>query len=609
MGRIANLLAMLALIVSGTVGARSDSSQTRQKSGQHPSPTVPLKPLDPAQPERAVVGSPVNVMVIVTDRDGTPVANLSARDFEVRDDGAVQPIDAVSYQGGRDASGRLFAFFLDEYHVHGGPESTRVREGLARFVTSELRPEDVVVVMKPLDPLTSIHATPDRDEIRRLVTSFDGRKGDYAPRTTYESTYMSRSPETLDGERAQIVLSGLRALALGLGGIRDGRKALVFVSEGFVRTRSPEHEPTGGFRSLAQAANHFDVGVYPINPHPDPDDSGASQALREIANDTGGTTDVSTTDVFASLQRLERQLNSQYRLTYRPSRADDGQPHRVEVRVRREAFHVQARTLYVAPVNEAVKEAQLRAIEERAHPKLQRPNHQSVFIRSWLGVSRGSGDRTRVVVTWEPTDRVVGTPVRANAREVILIARTPDGAELFHGRIAPARNESLTGQTPLMAVFEALPGRVEIEMTIEGVNQKVIDSDVQHFDVPNLMAAKTVITQPEVLRTRTEREFKAVSVNAEAPPVVSREFDHAERLLIRVPAYGPGGTAVRVTAKLQNLLGQTLAEIPSIPCPRPGVTQFDLALAPFAPGEYQIEFTAAGQTGPLKAQLRFRLTG
>ena len=47
---------------------------------------------------------------------------------------------------------------------------------------------------------------------------------------------------------------------------------------------------------------------------------------------------------------------------------------------------------------------------------------------------------------------------------------------------------------------------------------------------------------PAVLRARTAREFQQLRTDADAVPIAAREFSRIEHLLIRVPAYGPGGT-------------------------------------------------------------------
>jgi hypothetical protein len=115
-----------------------------------------------------------------------------------------------------------------------------------------------------------------------------------------------------------------------------------------------------------------------------------------------------------------------------------------------------------------------------------------------------------------------------------------------------------------------------------------------------------------VLRTRTARDFADISQKADAIPVASRTFSRTERLLIRVPVYGPGDSAPNVTARLLNRRGTPMRRLGVITGPLPaGTIQFDLPLASLAPDEYRVELTAANPTGPkdeAKEMIAFRVT-
>lgn len=77
--------------------------------------------------------------------------------------------------------------------------------------------------------------------------------------------------------------------------------------------------------------------------------------------------------------------------------------------------------------------------------------------------------------------------------------------------------------------------------------------------------------------------------------------------MIRVSAYD-GGAPMQVTARLLNRLAQPIREIGQIPSDS-GIAQFDLPLAPLAPGEYFLQFTITGPAGPIDQRLSFRITG
>ena len=93
-------------------------------------------------------------------------------------------------------------------------------------------------------------------------------------------------------------------------------------------------------------------------------------------------------------------------------------------------------------------------------------------------------------------------------------------------------------------------------------------------------------------------------------PVVGRDFSRADRLLVRVAAYGPAGTTPSLTAKLLNRAGQVMSEIPVAPPASPGArADIEMALGPLAAGEYVIEITAAGESGEAKELVAFRVIG
>src|SRR5439155_21465858 len=96
----------------------------------------------------------IRLDAIVRGRQDRAIRGLSASDFESRDNGGPRPIDSATLESGR--GGRLIAIFLDDYHVQPGENTARARAALTQFVDSELRPNDLVAVMKPLDSLKAI---------------------------------------------------------------------------------------------------------------------------------------------------------------------------------------------------------------------------------------------------------------------------------------------------------------------------------------------------------------------------------------------------------------------------------------------------------------------
>src|SRR5207248_3247739 len=82
-----------------------------------------------------------------------------------------------------------------------GANADRVRDSLLRFVDHDLSPQDLIVVMKPLDSLLAIRTTRDRAVSRAAIESFGGRRGDYEPRNAYERDYIAGTPARIDAAR------------------------------------------------------------------------------------------------------------------------------------------------------------------------------------------------------------------------------------------------------------------------------------------------------------------------------------------------------------------------------------------------------------------------
>jgi hypothetical protein len=146
-------------------------------------------------------------------------------------------------------------------------------------------------------------------------------------------------------------------------------------------------------------------------------------------------------------------------------------------------------------------------------------------------------------------------------------------------------------------------------VSVEGTSAQVLDSETREISVPDLTSPQTALGTPEVFRARTVREQQQLKTDADAVPVASREFSRSDRLLVRIPAYGPGNTTPTVTAKLLNRDGQAMSELPVSPGAAPSVPQVEVPLAGLAPGDYVLELTATGAGGEAKQLVGFRVTG
>jgi VWFA-related protein len=541
---------------------------------------------------------PVRMDAVVTDSKDRPIRGLTPTDFEITDNGQPRPVDAVTLQSSHDP--RLIAIFMDEYHVQAGDDTLRARATLATFLDAALRPGDLVAIMKPLDPLTAIQTVtvPEgRAKLQAHIEAFTGRKGDYTPTTPFEQSLISRAPAPADASRTQIVSSALQALAMRIGALREGRKSLVLVSEGFSSSLARGSDRlTGSLRAIVYAANRYDVAIYPIDPGASPTGAPAdadAATLKMLADQTGGEAAFNQADLLPALKQAVADEDEYYEVTYRAASSGDGKFHPVQVRVKRADAQIRVRSGYWSANPELVKLA-AGVVAPPASSMPMRPPHASPLIRPWVGTARGPDGLTNVTVTWDPG---LAPPRNQRVGSVELKATTNDGTVIFDAPLTPR------------ATFAAAPGIVHLEMTILGIDGKRLDLDYRGIDVPNLRVTRLTFASLEVMRTRTARDFTDATTNMSANPAPSREFSRAERLLLRLPVYTATGAAPTVTATLLNRLGTPMRVLNPVSSNLPAeIAQFDLPLSSLAPDDYRVELKATAGAEEATTVLLFRVT-
>ena len=502
----------------------------------------------------------VRVHATVSDDRGRSIDDLGPGDFELVEEGTPRSIEAARFIRASgagipgdelseirsradelvEAAGegtRLFALFLDEYHVAPGPAADRVRDALSRLVAERLGPRDLVVVFKPLDSLLTIRLTRNRDEIGQAIATFEGRKGEYQPRNAFERDFMATDPQRIEVARGQISMAALNALVAHLGALDSGRKALVLVTEGFVPRDRARGDASPTLDAVARAAHRAGVSIYPIDPRSP--GNARNDGLSELARATdghaiAGSDDAETLD--ANVQRIVDDVSGYYLLTFRSPVEADGAFHAVRVRVTRPGVQVKASQGHWAPSPAELYGARLASLEYEPRP--QEPlRRTSLLIRPWFGIARGVDGLSRVSFVWEPATRVPGTPTRTGTpARVALKVSTADGTAVFDGVVAPVVSGS---RADSHAVFQAPPGRLRVEMTVEDEGARRLDTDVRDVSVGPLTGPMALGT-PQVFRARNARELRALEQDPEAVPVASREFSRAEQLFVRVPVYASG---------------------------------------------------------------------
>jgi VWFA-related protein len=219
------------------------------------------EPQDPRQPTFRSGANYVRVDMYAT-RDGQSVNDLTAADLEVLEDGVPQKIedfehvvvrsaatptsraDVGGLRESRIAAGdpraRVFVIFLDTYHTQL-EGSAMMRRPLVAFLDRVLGPDDLVALMTPEMAGSEIALGRKTDVIERIVSEeWWGRRARVADQDPKELLYerclqiRPQLAELIARRREKLTLDALDDLMTHLGGLRDERKAVVLVTEGWV---------------------------------------------------------------------------------------------------------------------------------------------------------------------------------------------------------------------------------------------------------------------------------------------------------------------------------------------------------------------------------------
>jgi VWFA-related protein len=571
----------------------------------------------------------VRVDVSVAGRDGETVADLQPSDFEVEEDGmpvAVETLQFVRLDGTRTSDTeesldirspehaareaaredvRLFAIFLDDYHVDKMPAITATSRETLKDLVEKFGPNDLIAIVDPLTPLSHVKFTRSREELLARVAAFEGRRGQTFPVRSVMEEAQLREPNVWE-LRGGVSLSALGAIVTHLGGLREGRKSVVFFSQGppLGRMSGPNEDR---LREVVQAANRGNVTIHVIDPRPlGRAPMGGTDAMFRLYNETGGRAVINTNSPSGRLDGIIADASAYYLLGYTPLRAfADGKFHRIDVKVKRRGLRVTARRGYWAPTE---KETTLAAappqepgladaLSQLADPRAAR----SVDV--WVGVSRGHSEQTRVSVTWEQ-----GAVRDARQRAARLaVERLSDRT----GRAQPEERHVIDatagGAGRGVATFEVPAGaELQLRLTAEAADGSIVDQWDQAIPVPEFENGALGLSTPRFLRARSAFEAQAMRAGQDPPPAASRQFRPTDRVVVEVECYAPGDAALTLSAQLLNGSGQALTDL-AIPPPVDGRSRFTLPLSSLAPSTYVLRVGARSGDRDVQQRSAFRV--
>ncbi|MGH9735189.1 MAG: VWA domain-containing protein, partial [Candidatus Acidiferrales bacterium] len=230
---------------------------------------VPATPPQTAAPPLKSESNVVRVDVIVTDKKGHYIQDLTSNDFKLYEDNKEQKISNFSFGGASSttphADKHYMVLFFDDSTMDLG-DQPRARDAAAKFVAANSGPDRVIAVVEFGGTLRIVqNFTSDPDLLKSAVAGI--KFSAVAPNTPAPSFGPAMSapggpvlvnPEAEFG--AYTLLLSLRSLAQSLGRI-PGRKTLVLFTAGFPITPERESELT----ATIDTCNKANVTVYPLD--------------------------------------------------------------------------------------------------------------------------------------------------------------------------------------------------------------------------------------------------------------------------------------------------------------------------------------------------------
>jgi VWFA-related protein len=422
---------------SPQTSAKGPASASQPPSGSQP-PASPQPQQPPPQagsqttrpdPQAAGTQKPtfrvqielVTTDVIVRDSKGQFVPDVAKDEFEVYEDGVKQ--DVASFElnrGGRhtslvapppaaveegillpvsrppsDVAGRILIFFIDDLHLEFR-NTARIRKLLEDMQKTLIHDGDMFAIQTTGPSSVAVDLTYDKKRFAEAIKRISGSE--------LKPSEIINGPESAEGPsevryRAHVAFSTVNDLLLTLDQVRNRRKALIYVSDGydfnpFEQARMGE-DPNGIFAGrtgvnradteadpwqnqgkqfadadlvheladLTRTANRANVTMYTIDPRGlvggsdldeqvDPTEWNdylhkSQDSLRVLAEQTGGIAVINQNDFSKALQKIDADTSDYYMLGYYSKNPDPTRRYRtIDVKVKRPNMNVTSRKGY-----------------------------------------------------------------------------------------------------------------------------------------------------------------------------------------------------------------------------------------------------------------------
>jgi VWFA-related protein len=307
----------------------------------------------------------IHLDVVVTPRDGAPVAGLTQQDFTVTDNKAQQAITSFRAVSGRDAQVEVILVIDD---VNTTYTSIAYERGeLDKFFKANGG--------KLAYPTQLVVFTDTQTQIQQGFTQDGNAQSAALDHYTVGLRDLTRSAGFYGAtDRLQLSIKTLQQLAVYSARL-PGRKLILWISPGWPLLNGPNVEISGRAQQsifstivgLSTALREARATLYSIDPLGTQDAGGGrlfyyqnflkgvrkpsetgygNLGLQVIATQTGGQVLNASNDVAALLQRAIADAGSYYELTFKPTPDEPNVYHQIDVRVAKPGLIARTRTGY-----------------------------------------------------------------------------------------------------------------------------------------------------------------------------------------------------------------------------------------------------------------------
>jgi len=256
-----------AFISPAPIQAQQSTQQAASPGAQQPAATPPAASqagTTPIKSEARVV----RVDVIVTDKKGNYIHDLTEKDFKLYEDNKQQEIANFAFGGDPNspigADKHYMVLFFDDSSMELA-DQPRARDAASKFIQANAGPDRLIAIVEfggALRIVQNFTADPDRLKLAVAGVKFSSVSPN-APAPDFGPAPNSGLPSLGNPEAdfgAYTLLLSIRNFARNLASI-PGRKSLVLFTAGFELTPERESELT----ATIDACNKANVAVYPLD--------------------------------------------------------------------------------------------------------------------------------------------------------------------------------------------------------------------------------------------------------------------------------------------------------------------------------------------------------